>query len=67
MGANRAMNQSEFFEITRNFLKAWEKIAGDKVFGFDFVSRWLRNWREIFTPVSKRINRNYLITFDSLL
>ena len=47
--------------------KRGEKSRVQGAIGFDFVSHWLKNWRKIFTPISKRINRNCLITFDSLL
>ena len=33
--------------------------------GFD--SYWLKNWRESFQPITKRSNRNHVITFDSHL
>ena len=33
--------------------------------GFDFASHWLKNWREIFKPITKRSNR--VITFHSHL
>ena len=34
---------------------------------FDFASHWLKKWREIFQPISKRSNRTRAITFDSHL
>ena len=34
---------------------------------FGFPSHWLINWREIFQPITKRSNRNHVITFDSHL
>ena len=30
-------------------------------------SRWLKNWGEILKPITKRSNRNRVITFDSHL
>ena len=30
--------------------------------GFGF--HWLKNWRESFKPITKRSNRNHVITFD---
>ena len=59
------MNQSEFLEITWNSLEAREKSRGHGVIGFAFASHWLKNWRESFTPITKRSNRNHVITFDS--
>ena len=64
-GADSAMNQSQFLEITCNTLKTREKsrLRG----GIGFASHWLKNWRESFKPITKRSNRNYIITFDSHL
>ena len=35
--------------------------------GFGFASHWLKNWRDSFEPITKRSNRNHVITFDSHL
>ena len=64
-GADSAMNQSQLLEITCNSLKAREKSRVQGVIGF--ASHWLKNWRESFKPITKRSNRNYVITFDSHL
>ena len=63
-GADSAMNQSLFLEITCNSLVAREKsrVHGAVRSGFD--SHWLKNWRESFKPITKRSNRNHVITFD---
>ena len=61
------MNQSEFLEITCNLLKAREKSRVHGAIGFGFACHWLKNWREIFEPITKRSNRNLLITFVSHL
>ena len=66
-GANRARNQSEFLAITCNLLKAREKSRTQGRIGFAFASHRLKNWREIFKPITKRSNRNHVITFDSHL
>ena len=66
-GANRAMNQSQFLEIIYNSLKAREKSRVRGAIGFGFASHWLKNWRESFKPITKRSNRNQVITFDSHL
>ena len=68
-GAGSAMNQSQFLAITCNLLEAREKSReyGAIGFGFDFDSHWLKNWRESFKPITKRSNRNDVITFDSHL
>ena len=66
-GADSATNQSQFLEITCNTLKAREKSRVHGAIGFRFASHWLKNWRESFKPITKRSNRNYIITFDSHL
>ena len=66
-GADSAMNQSQFLAITCNSLKAREKSRVHGAIGFGFASHWLKNWRESFKPITKRSNRNHVITFDSHL
>ena len=66
-GANSATNQSQFLEISCNTLKARERSRVHGAIGFGFASHWLKNWRESFKPITKRSNRNYIITFDSHL
>ena len=68
-GANSEMNQSQFLAITCNSLKAQEKSHVHGAIGLGFASHWLKNWRESFTPITKRSssNRNHVITFDSNL
>ena len=66
-GADSAMNQSQFLAITRNSLEAREKSRVHGAIGFGFASHWLKNWRESFKPITKRSNRNHVITFDSHL
>ena len=68
-GAGSAMNQSQFLAITCNSFKAREKswVQVAIGFGFGFDSHWLKNWRESFKPITKRSNRNPVITFDSHL
>ena len=61
------MNQSQFLAITCNSLKVREKSRVHGGIGFGFASHWLKNWRESFKPITKRSNRNYVITFDSHL
>ena len=61
------MNQSQFLAITCNSLKAREKSRVNVAIGFGFASHWLKNWRESFKPITKRSNRNHVITFDSHL
>ena len=66
-GADSATNQSQFLAITCNTLKTREKSRVHGAIGFGFASHWLKNWRESFKPITKRSNRNYIITFDSHL
>ena len=61
------MNQSQFLATTYNSLKAREKSRVHGAVGFGFASRWLKNWREAFKPITKSSNRNHVITFDSHL
>ena len=65
--ANSAMNQSQFLVITCNSREAREKSRVHGAIGFGFDSHWLKNWRESFKPITKRSNRNHVITFDSHL
>ena len=60
------MNQSQFLAITCNSLKAREKSRLHGKIGFGFASHWLKNWRDSFKPITKRSNRNHVITFDIL-
>ena len=66
-GTNSAMNQSQFLAITCNSLEAREKSRVRGAIGFGFASHWLKNWRDSFKPITKRSNRNHVITFDSHL
>ena len=66
-GADSAMNQSQFLTITCNSLKVREKSRVHGAIGFGFASYWLKNWRESLKPITKRSNRNHVITFDSHL
>ena len=66
-GSDSAMNQSQFRAITCNSLEAGEKSRVHGAIGIGFASHWLKNWRESFKPITKRSNRNNVITFDSHL
>ena len=63
--ADSAMNQ--FLAITCKSLKARGKWRGAIGFGFGFVSHWLKIRHESFNPITKRSDRNHVITFDSHL
>jgi len=66
-GADSAMNQSQFLAITCNSLEAREESRAHGAIGFGFDSHGLKNWRESFKPITKRGNRNHVITFDMQL
>ena len=66
-GEGSAMNQSQFLAITCNSLEAREKSRVHGAIGFDFASHWLKNWRDSFKPITKRSDRNHVITLDSHL
>ena len=59
------MNQSQFVAIICNSLKAREESRVYHAIGFGLASQWLKNWRESFKPITKRSNRNHVITFES--
>ena len=66
-GANSAINQSQYVAATCNSLKTREESRVRGAIGFSLASHWLKNWRESFKPITKRRNRNHVITFDSHL
>ena len=66
-GTNSSMNQTQFLAINCNSPEAREKSSVHGAIGFGFASHWLKNWRESFKPITKRSNRNHVITFDSHL
>ena len=61
------MNQSESLQITCNLLKAREKSRVKGAIRFGFASHWMKNWREIFKPITDRSNLNRQSAFDSHL
>ena len=63
-GADSAMEQSQFLAITCNSLEAREKSQVHDAVGFGLASHWLKNRRESFKPITKRSNRNHVVTFD---
>ena len=66
-GTGSAVNQSQFLAIICYSLKVREKQRVHGAIGFGFDSHWLKNWHESFKPITKRSNRNHVITFDSHL
>ena len=61
------MNQSQLLAIICNLPKAREESRVNGAIGFGFACHWLKNWRESFKPITKRSNRDHVITFDSHL
>ena len=66
-GTNTSMNQSQLLAITCNSREEREKSRVHGAIGFGFASHWLKNWRDSFKPITKRSNRNHVITFDNHL
>ena len=66
-GAGSAMNQSQILAITCYSLEARERSRVHGAMSFGFSSHWLKNRRESFKPITKRSNRNDVITFDNHL
>ena len=66
-GAVSVFNQSQFLAIGCNSLEAREKSSVQGAIGFGVASHCLKNWRDSFKPITKRSNRNPIITFDSHL
>ena len=61
------MNHSQILVITCNSLEAREKSRVHGAISFGFASHWLKNWRDSFKPITRRSNRNHVITFDGHL
>ena len=60
----------EPIRIPRNYLllaQSAEKSRVQGAIGFGFASHWLKNWREIFKPITKHSNCSRVIAFDSNL
>ena len=58
------MKKSKFFAVTCTFLKMRENWRLEGAIGFTFASNWLKSWREIFKPITKRYNDNHVISFE---
>ena len=65
--ANSAINQSDSLANACNLPKEREKSGVQGTIGFGFASHWLKNWREIFKPITKRSNCHCVIALDSHL
>ena len=60
------MNQVEFQAITCNFFffQSAGKIARTGCDWSSLILSLIENWREVFEPTTKRVNRNRLVAFD---
>jgi len=61
------MDQSEVLAIACDLLKTRGKSRAPGAIGFGFASHCLKNWREIFEPITKCNNRHRVITFYTQL
>ena len=66
-GAGSAMNQSQFLAITCSSLEARERSRVHGAIGFGFASHGLKNRCDSFKSITKRSNRNHVITLASHL
>ena len=57
------MNQTEFLAITCNLLKARENRAFKVHYWFCFFISLVEKLAKILEPITKRSNRNYVITY----
>ena len=61
---NRSRQRDEPITCSCDSPELREKSRVHGAIGFGFGSHWLKNWRESFKPITKRSNRNHVITFD---
>ncbi len=62
------VNQSKLEANTCSWHEARENVRERVTIGFGFTSDWLRMWREIFEPITKRSNaklKQTQLTFDT--
>ncbi len=62
------MNQLKLEANTCNWHEALENVRERVTIGFGFTPDWLRKWREIFKPITKRSNakpKQKQFTFDT--
>ena len=63
-GSNRSKQRGEPIEIRSNYLQFAQSAGKNRAYEvwLVFASNWLKNWREISQPITKRSNG--VITFD---
>ncbi len=62
------MNQSKLEANTCGWHEARENVREQVMIGFGFTPDWMRRWREIFKPITKRSNakpKQTQLTFDT--
>ena len=69
---NRSRQRDEPITIPSNYLFIRTKRGKNHAYMVElasrgFASHWLKNWRESLKPITRRSNRNLVITFDSHL
>ena len=70
MDTDNPVNQSKLEANTCSRHDAREDVHEQVTIGFGFTSDWLRNWREIFKPITERGNtkpKQTRVTFDTQL
>ena len=63
---NKSKQYDETIRVPRNHLLLAQSAGKSHVqsdIGSGFVSDWLKNWREIFNPITKRWNRNLVLNY----
>ena len=58
---NRSKQRDEPSRISNDYREKWHAIE------FSFASHWLKNWGEIFNPITKGSNRNHAVVFDTVI
>ena len=56
--------QLERLAERQHYFEAREKMCVQGAIDFGLASHWLKNWREIFTPITKGSTRNRVIAID---
>ena len=64
---NRNKQRREPIRIPSNHLEVQEESRVHGAVGFGFASHWWKNWCNSFKPITKRSNRNHIVTFESHL
>ena len=63
---NKSKQCDKKIRVPRNHLLFAQSAGKSRVqsdIGSSFASDWLKNWREIFNPITKRCNRNLVLNY----